>query len=454
MTMTANSPANPKPGRGRRRLGVGLFLLVALALGIPGLWFYVLGPQPPEPPLADAGPGVAEDVAEARSEVKVKPFSAAAWGNLGLVLHLYEYYAEAVACYTRAAQLGPRNPRWPYLWGVVQLRSDLHASLPLLERAARLGGQVQTPRLVLGETLLLAGRAGEAEEQFRLVLEKEPENPRALLGLGRVAINRGDPASAKDFLRRSAGVNSRVRITHALLAQVFHQLGEPSRADQERALAAKLPEKTIWPDPYRVGTLREVRGEAASVYRATALEEQGRGQEAVELLQEALRRHPQSARARRALGRAYFLTKQYAAADRAYREAVRLKPDSLESQFEWGVVLEQRGDFRAAAECLRQALRMQPHYGEAHYHLGRCFEMLGDEAGALAAYRGAVRYQPDLAAGHQALGALLALKHRDAEAQEILEYALRLDPSHEKTRRWLEIVRQQTKSPDPRDKPR
>jgi tetratricopeptide (TPR) repeat protein len=397
---------------------------------------------------------VAEDIAEARRQVKLRPFSAEAWGNLGLVLQLYLYHAEANACYRRAAQLDPRSPRWPYLQAGIQMRSDLEASLPLLERAVQLGGEVDTPRLVLGETLLLRGRVDEAEEHFRAVLGSEPENARALLGLGQAACSRGDLAAARDFLERSAAAAPRVRATHVLLAQTFHQLGDQPRADAERALATRLPEKFSWPDPYRVGVLRELCGEAASVARAKTLREQGQGKEAIDLLQATLRRYPHSYLAYQALGRTYLLQGDFAAAEMACREAVRLKPDDLESQFEYGLALEQQGRHPAAAQCFRRALELRAEFGEAHYHLGRCLEALGDEAGALRAYRDAVRYQPDLVAAQQTLGAMLAAKYHYAEARKVLEHALLLDPSHEKTRQWLEIVRQRLDSPGPGVKPR
>jgi tetratricopeptide (TPR) repeat protein len=451
--MTAAETSSPRPAPRRRRLWLWVPLaLVVLAVGAAGLWFYVLGPRPPDVDVAEAGPGVAQDIAEGRQSVRLFPFSAEAWGNLGMILHLYEYFPEAGECYARAAQLAPRNPRWPYLQGVIQMRFDLERSLPLLKRAVELGGDVPTPRLLYGEALLLGGRPEAAEGPFRSVLEQQPDNARALLGLGRVAFGRGDLAASRDFLERSAALAPRVRTTQALLGQVYLQGGDAAAAEMKRALAATLPENPAWPDPYRKINLQELRGEAAAVFQSTALREQKKEKEAIDLLQRALVRHPQSATLQRALGRTYVALGDYAAADKAYQEAVRLRPDSVESQYERGRLLEHQGNPRAAAESFRQALRLRPHYGEAHYHLGQCLEAQGDTAGAIKAYREAVHYQPELAAAHQALGALLAMSSQYAEAQEVLERALKLDPSHEKTRQWLEIVRRGASSSAAGDK--
>jgi tetratricopeptide (TPR) repeat protein len=395
---------------------------------------------------------VAEDIAEARGRARLLPFSADAWGNLGLILHLYEYFPEAGECYARAAQLAPRTPRWHYLQGVIQMRFDLEASLPLLKRAVDLGGDVPTPRLLYGEALLLQGRPDEAEAPFRAALEQQTDNARALLGLGRVAFSRGDLAASRDFLERSATLAPRVRTTHALLGQVYLQAGDSASAEMKRAVAATLPENPAWPDPYRRGNLQELRGESAVIFQSTALREQKKETEAIALLQKALVRHPQSATLQRALGRTYVALGEYAAAEKAYQEAVRMAPDSVESHYERGRVLEHLGNHQAAAQSFRQALQLRPHYGEAHFHLGQCLEAQGDKAGAIQAYRHAVHYQPELAAAHQALGALLAMTSQYAEAREALEQALKLDPSHAKTQQWLEIVRRGPASSAPGDK--
>src|SRR5262249_58971060 len=83
---------------------------------------------------------------------------------------------------------------------------DLEAGILKLQRAVELGDtQPSSPRLRLAEALLARGRLDEAEEHFREVLRHEPNNPRARLGLGRLAVFRDDFAGSLEPLRAARG---------------------------------------------------------------------------------------------------------------------------------------------------------------------------------------------------------------------------------------------------------
>src|SRR5262249_30843390 len=137
-------------------------------------------PDPPVPDLASAEPDVADAIEAARAPAAANPRSAAAWGHLGMVLHVHDYLPEAERCYAQAGKLDSIDPRWPYLEGLTQLHDPVNfgAGLGSLERAVELSGDLPAPRLRLGEALLEQGRLDEAERHFRHVLEREPTNAR------------------------------------------------------------------------------------------------------------------------------------------------------------------------------------------------------------------------------------------------------------------------------------
>ena len=341
-----------------------------------------------------------------------------------------------------AAQLSPSNPQWLYLQGVYQAESNLDAGLALLKRSVQLEGSVPTPRLVLAETLLQVDGTDEAAEHFQFVLRTDPENARALHGMGRVARNRGELRASLDYLKRSAAAAPRIQATHILLAQVHQGLGDQKHAEMERARAASLSANTAWPDPYCSMRGGRLRGQRLIVDRATALLNENRAEEAVRLVHELPESSVPWFAKHLTLGRAYYKLGDYRAAEKAFREALRLKPDSVEVLQGFGMLLKQQEKFSAAAEYLPKAVELQPEAGVWHFRLGHCLEMEGQTAEAIVEYREAVRLVPDSGASQKALGSALLAKGQKAEALTALERTCQLAPKDADARRRLDALRE------------
>ena len=81
-----------------------------------------------------------------------------------------------------------------------------------------------------------------------------------------------------------------------------------------------------------------------------------RFEEAVELLREVVREHPDSAAAYQMLGKSYLHLQQPAAATSALQEAVRLAPQGIEGHFLLGAARFMQKDYRGAAEAWRKGV--------------------------------------------------------------------------------------------------
>ena len=66
-------------------------------------------------------PAVREAIGKALEAAQSGPGDAGATGRLGMVLHAHQQYGPAAACYRRAEWMAPREPRWPYYLGVVEV---------------------------------------------------------------------------------------------------------------------------------------------------------------------------------------------------------------------------------------------------------------------------------------------------------------------------------------------
>ena len=438
MTTTAGSPGAT---RLRRALVAGLVLALLAAGGTAGVWWWHR-PAPvalPEPDLAGADPAVIAVVESAQAAVRRLPQSADAWGRLGMVLAAHGFYPESIACFTEAQQLDPREPRWPYFQGVMLTLSDRDAALIPLRRAVELcEPRVLAPRLRLAEVLLGQGQTHEAEALFREVLAREPDNPHAHLGLGRLAYQRDDWPGSVTHLDRAALSPLTRKAACTLLAEVHQRRGDRAAAERNQRLAAGLPSDPEPPDPL-VEQLEYLRvGQQAQLSLASRLLQQERGAEAVALLGQLVRDYPASASAWLGLGRALIQQQRYRAAEQALGQAARLDAARVDVQFYLGVALFQQGRTREASAFFSRATELRPDYALAQFNLGQCLKAQGDRSGAIAAFQATVRYKPHHAQAHTNLGELLAHEGQRELAVQHLRLAVELDPSDARAQALLE----------------
>ena len=433
-------PGRPSADPGRRRVRAAVWISAATAT-VFGLGWFVWGwaaaRAPPAVSYADVDPAVAAAVEGARREVWWKPHSGATWGRLGKLLRAHGFKVESNVCFTRAEQLDPDNPRWPYYQGYSLRLDDPEAAIRHLQRAVALGGHTpDAPELCLAEVLLQQGRLDDAEQHFQRVLQAYPGNARAELGLGRLALERARPRDAFDHLSRAASSRLTQKAASIWLAQVYHQLGDPGTG-QERARAAALPDDPPWPDPY-LDEIPQLLGKQARLARLKTLYRQGRTAEVRELARSIEDDYPDIYWL--VEGRQQMERGNLPAAEQSLRQSVQLAPTSVDAQFDLATVLFRQQNYAAALECYRKVTELEPGYGSAYLGLGRCASAHGDRAAAVRALETAVSLMPQSAEAHRELGELFAREGRTTEAAAHLRQALQLNPQDAQARRLLDEV--------------
>jgi tetratricopeptide (TPR) repeat protein len=422
-----------------------IVLAVVLALGA-GWWFWQREPAvpPPEVPLEDAEPRVAEVIRGEMDTVRRQPRSGPAWGRLGQVLRAHGFDEQAVACWAQAERFDKDEPRWPYYRGLVLLLTGDNSGLSCLRRAAALADSADpdnlAPRLTLAEQLLAHAAAAEAEQVLRAVERKAPNNPRlrfcqAVLaqrcGEVRMAIALFTPLTRHPCARQRAS---------AQLTALYGQRNQPERAAAYRKLAAELPEDARWPDPYwaelaNLDVSRQGRFQNLSKNDDAAASEQLRemvgGEDA------------DSDKAHLALAMTLLRQGERDQAEPHLRKALALEPKSVRTLFTLGAVLffqaqEQqeagKGARRAAAGyeeavgLLRRAIELKPNDAEAHLFLGRALLALGRREAAIKALRVPVATRPEYFRGYLHLAEALMEDGQLAEARQHLRRAAQLAP--------------------------
>jgi predicted O-linked N-acetylglucosamine transferase (SPINDLY family) len=222
-----------------------------------------------------------------------------------------------------------------------------------------------------------AGRILEAEEAYKGVLRRQPDDAEALTALSDMAYEAGEPGAAIDWLSRGVSRNPRNASLHYLLG--------------------------------------------------CTLQGEGKLMDAMASFGKAIELEPQMAKAHSNLGCTLEAAGELSGALQCYHRAIGIDPTLAVAHYNLGNACRQAGDERQAIEHFRRALALEPRHADWQCNLGIALHqrLLLDEAES--ALRHCLELDPRSARGHAALGATLVALGRAAEAEASLCAAIDCD---------------------------
>jgi tetratricopeptide (TPR) repeat protein len=162
---------------------------------------------------------------------------------------------------------------------------------------------------------------------------------------------------------------------------------------------------------------------------ASALQAEGRSNDAVEHYQRAIAIQPDYAPAYNNLGVAEHAAGQLDKAFTAFQRAVDMKPEYPDAHYNLANVLLEKNQPQAAAEHFRIALQTIPDSAGVSNNLGIALAAEGKGTDAVAAFRSAVANDPSSATAHRNLADGLAAAGQMTEAFVEFQRATQLDPN-------------------------
>ena len=426
--LTANPSARPNPSKRARWMVFALLL----AIGVGGflLWSRFRQPSLPEITTARLDEAAARLVELHLNQVRASRRSAKAWGELGSVLRSLEIRDQARSCYTVAERLDPRQPRWPYLNGLLLAETAPAESLAALRRAVKLcGSEPDAPRLRLAKTLAETGRWEEAEKELRELLRARPDNAVALLALARVAQARGQRVEAVSLASRCTNNPHTARAAWTLLAVVQQRLGDTNAARAAVLRSESLPPDAPADDPFAMEAAA-VRGDPRGLSdRAQRLLSERKLPEAERIIRQLIREQPEFSEGWLLLGRMQLLHKEPGAAEQSIRRHLALEPQSVQGLFQLGMVFLGQERYAEAVTAFEQTARLKPDHGPAFYNLGLALTKSGRKGAALPAFREAIRHNPERIDSYLLLADLHWQLGEESDAARRLRQAEELDPN-------------------------
>lgn len=134
-----------------------------------------------------------------------------------------------------------------------------------------------------------------------------------------------------------------------------------------------------------------------------AAHQQGRHEDAVDLIQAALKLRETEA-AFNNLGKAYHALGKMAEAEVCYRQALELNPHYASAYNNLANLVREEGKLDEATACYRRALELQPEDVEVCNNLGNLLRALGKPDEAIACYERALQLEPRFGRVPQQLG--------------------------------------------------
>lgn len=466
-------------------------------------------------PMPAPQPRSARDIEILRSLAKrINANDAGAHNNLGVVYYNKGLYADAITHFEKALELDPRmqvaerNLQIAYFHTgyfetlVAELRARLEKdpddvdAHDRLARAYYYGGDHATAidewrkaanvrqdfatRLRLARAEQQRGNLDAAHTEVVQALTIEPRNARAHLLRGEILYQSAKTVEARDALENAVGLDRTLAEAYHLLAFIYGELGESTKADAAAARAAELnptlskAQTNLSLDSYSTARYEELVGDRAKpdvaaggtlahynlglAFRQKALYDEalrefrlatergedpllvhqaeaemlllrGDSAQARELYEQLVQDEPRSPKLWNELGVARHQAGELDGAERAYRHALDIDPEYALAWNNLAVVRHHRGDAHEAESSFRAALAHGRAIADVQRNLGLMLARSGRIEHSLEAYRRAIETDPNLAVAHAGYGIVLMEAGRPGEAKAALVRAVECDPN-------------------------
>jgi tetratricopeptide (TPR) repeat protein len=245
----------------------------------------------------------------------------------------------------------------------------------------------------LGLARVKKGEYDEAIACFQHALELSPQDVNSLSGLGAALMHQGKADDAIRYLRIAS---------EHLLSGHASALDERSDLVDAGIVCANL---------------------------GKALEQQGRLDEAVAILQQALTIDPANADAHFTLGTTFFRQGHFEEAIECQRHVLELEPRAADALLELGRAQYRLGILDGAIVSFQGVIDLVPASIDARVALGTALCDRGDFDGAVACFHLAIEQDKDSASAHLGLGITLNMQGRHDDASVSLGRAVELDPT-------------------------
>jgi len=296
--------------------------------------------------------------------------------QIGNVLLEDSEYDPAATAFERATKVNNNDPELHHGLAIAYLRQGKFDDAQREEQLALdlRNGQYPEALVGLGDIALERGDPGEAVAQYNTALKLDNARTSAYLGLGRTSVAAGNWAVAQAHFSDAVRSNPNSPEAHFWLAESLEHQSTPNAAIGEYARAIAL--KPNYPEAY--------------YGLAQAQMDVGQFDLARKNLDSALVLKPNYAEALLLGGKLYEQRGDDTAAIQSYSAAISANEKLAEPPYRRALLYIRQDQMDEAVRDLVSATDNQPNFPEAHYWLGRAYLAQGDPKAAQAEFKQAI----------------------------------------------------------------
>ncbi len=343
--------------------------------------------------------------------------------------------------------MAPDQPAVFIHLGALQAKTgDATQAEVTLKKAKALDSAGVTAMMTLGNFYEQQRRWTQAAEEFQAAITRAPNNPLPRAALASVYMNQGQDALVEKTLLETKEQLKDDPAAYRMLGDYYLGRGENTKALTEfSALASQHPkDKQVRKTYIQLLVLNHRTDEAASLtddllkrspqdieglaLRGEIQLQQGRVDDSIQTLQQALHGSSDNAFAHYQMGLALRQKGKPQEAESELREAVRLSPSLYEAWRALGEMAAQRGDWSGLHNVAAELKKIAPRAPEGYLYDATSRMNQNDAASAEGDLNQLVRIAPDKALGYVKLGQLRVIQKRFNDAETLYRQAL----SHER----------------------
>lgn len=362
---------------------------------------------PPHVEMIGLPDKVRQEITAGYEAAKASPKDAARWGELGL-LYAMPSPLDAATCFATAARLEPASFKWKYFEGLASAAGYRRDEAARAFREASRINPTYAPLYVHLGDVLMSSDAAAAEEAYRNALKHAPGMARAHFGLGECALRKGDKAAATRHFQEAVNAAPRFAAAHANLAVLMEEASEFRQAQIHRSRQQDGASPPPGDDPLLIEFYSRFSGGTQLLELAEGLAGEGRVDQAVSVLEQAISRNAADAQLHHALAVLCNKMGRYQQAVSHFREVLELAPAQMETLLHLSQTMLQIHDYSGAAGLLKEIIQNEPENHRALRLLAAAFLQLRKPDDAIPVIDTLMKLRPADAENHLLL-ALTAL---------------------------------------------